>query len=126
MLRIAIAEVAQETDSFSPLIADQRDFEAYGLYYGDELLERMRGVGPLGGFLEITDEQPERVQVLPILRAWGSAGGRIQDETFAHFRRELIEGLQRSLPLDAVFLSLHGAASSQTEDDVEGAILESV
>lgn len=126
MLRIAIAELAQETDSFSPLIADQRDFEAYGLYYGEELLERMRGVGPLGGFLEMVDEQPDRVQLLPILRAWGSAGGRIHDETFAKLRRELIEGLQRSLPLDAVFLSLHGAASSQTEDDVEGAILESV
>ena len=51
-MRIAVAEVAQETDSFSPLLADLADFEAYGLYEGDEILTRMRGVGPIGGFLE--------------------------------------------------------------------------
>ena len=36
-MRIALAEIAQETDSFSPLVADLSDFEAYGLYFGDEI-----------------------------------------------------------------------------------------
>lgn len=125
-MRIAIAEVAQETDSFSPLIADRSDFEAYGLYFGDEILERMRGVGPIGGFLEVAAEQSEPIELLPIIRAWGSAGGTITAETLDFLTERLVTGLKQSLPLDAVFLSLHGAAASEREDDVEGHVLLAV
>ena len=37
-MRIAVAEIAQETDSFSPLRADLKDFDAYGLYLGRGLI----------------------------------------------------------------------------------------
>src|SRR2546423_10824019 len=111
-MRIALAEVAQETDSFSPLTADLREFESYGLYFGQEILERMPGVGPVGGFLEIAAEQPAPVTVLPIIRAWGSAGGTISAETLEFLSVRFVEGLKKSLPLDGVFLSLHGAAAS--------------
>ena len=123
-MRIAVAEVAQESDSFSPLMADRADFEAYGLYFGDEILERMRGVGPIGGFLEVAAEQAKPVEIAPIIRAWGSAGGTITAETLDFLTERLVAGLKRSLPLDAVFLSLHGAAASTKDDDVEGHVLQ--
>jgi microcystin degradation protein MlrC len=143
-MRIAVAEIAQETDSFSPMVADLKDFEAYGLFFGNEVLERMRGVGPIGGFLEIAGNTPpappceggddERfppsqggaggVVVLPIIRAWGSAGGTITAQTLDFLTERFVAGLKRSLPLDAVFLSLHGAAASAKEDDVEGHVLQ--
>ena len=125
-MRIAVAEVAQETDSFSPMIADRSDFEETGLYFGDEILERMRGVGPIGGFLDVVAEQSEPVTLLPIIRAWGGAGGTITAETLDFFTERLVAGLKQSLPLDAVFLSLHGAAASEKEDDVEGHVLQAV
>lgn len=123
-MRIAVAEIAQETDSFSPLTADLKDFESYGLYFGREILERMPGVGPIGGFLEIAAEQKAPVEVLPIIRAWGSAGGTISTKTLEYLTARLVEGLKHSLPLDGVFLSLHGAAASEKEDDVEGFVLQ--
>ncbi len=125
-MRIAVAEVAQETDSFSPMTADRSDFEETGLYFGDEILERMRGVGPIGGFLDVVTEQPEPITLLPIIRAWGGAGGTITTETLDFLVGRLIAGLKQSLPLDAVFLSLHGAAASEKEDDVEGHVLQAV
>jgi microcystin degradation protein MlrC len=125
-LRIALAEIAQETDSFSPLVAGLSDFEAYGLYFGDEILQRMRGVGPLGGFLEVAAQQPEPVVVLPIMRAWGSAGGTIAAATLDALTERLISGLKQALPVDAVFLSLHGAAAAQNDDDVEGHVLQAI
>ena len=125
-MRIALAELAQETDSFSPLVANLTDFEATGLYLGDEILHRMQGVGPFGGFLEVADQQPEPVVVLPILRAWGGSGGTIAQETLVHLMQQLVAGLEQALPVDAVFLSLHGAAASQNEDDVEGHVLQVV
>jgi microcystin degradation protein MlrC len=122
-MRIAVAEVAQETDSFSPMAADLKDFESYGLYFGNEILERMRGVGPIGGFLEVAAGESDIV-LFPIIRAWGSAGGTITAETLKFLTSRFVEGLKQSLPLDGVFLSLHGAAASDQEDDVEGHVLQ--
>ncbi|MCY2963355.1 MAG: M81 family metallopeptidase [Planctomycetota bacterium] len=125
-MRIAIAEVGQETDSFSPLTTDLRDFEGFGLFFGDEILQRMRGVGPLGGMLEVASQQPTPPTLLPILRAWAGAGGALTAATLEFFRDRLVSDLKRMLPLDAVFLALHGAAAAESEDDVEGELLSVV
>jgi microcystin degradation protein MlrC len=132
-MRIAVAEVAQETDSFSPMLADRSDFEANGLYFGDEILHRMNDVGPIGGFLEVAAGQaaavktpPEPVEIAPIIRAWGAAGGTIAAATLDELVATLVDGLRRESPLDGVFLSLHGAAASEREDDVEGYVLSQV
>src|SRR5260221_13304906 len=118
-MRIAIAEVAQETDSFSPMVADLKDFEANGLYFGDEILERMRGVGPIGGFLEVAAEQREPMDLLPLVRAWGSAGGTITAETIGFLIEHLVAGQQQSLPVDAVRRFAHRVAGVDHDDDVE-------
>jgi microcystin degradation protein MlrC len=125
-MRIAIAEWVQETDSFTPLRIGMRQFEEYGLYRGSEILERLRDAGPIGGFLEVAARQHEPVEFAPLLRAWGGAGGAITDDAFRRLLVELIERLRAELPVDGVFLSLHGAAAAESEDDVEGAVLEAV
>jgi microcystin degradation protein MlrC len=125
-VRIAVAEIAQETDSFSPLRADLKDFEAHGLYLGREIRDRMPGVGPVGGFLEVAAGQGTPIDLVPIIRAWGGAGGAITRETLDYLTARLVEGLRQSPPLDGVFLSLHGAAASEGEDDVEGFLLQTV
>ena len=125
-MRIALAEIAQETDSFSPMVADLTDFEAFGLYFGKEILERMQNVGPIGGLLQVVAEQTEPVELVPIMRAWAGAGGTITARALDFLTERLLDGLQKALPVDAVFLALHGAAASEKEDDVEGHVLSAV
>lgn len=125
-MRIAVAEIVQETGSFSPMVADIQDFESYGLFFGQEVLDRLPGVGPIGGLLEVAAERGESATYLPILRAWGGAGGIITAEVFELLRSRLIAGVKEALPLDGVFLSLHGAAASVVDDDVEGNLLQAV
>ncbi|MCC7421585.1 MAG: M81 family metallopeptidase [Planctomycetaceae bacterium] len=125
-MRIAVAEIVQETGSFSPMAADLKDFEPYGLFFGDEIFERVPDAGPIGGFREIAAQQKTPVIQLPLVRAWGGAGGTITSATFDFLSRELSERLRAAMPVDAVFLSLHGAAASENEDDVEGSLLEDV
>ena len=125
-MRIAVAEIAQETDTFSPMVADLTDFEALGLYFGDEILERMKNVGAIGGLLEVAAQQDEPVEFLPIVRAWGGAGGTISAATLDSLTERLVAGLKAALPFDAVFLALHGAAASEKYDDVEGHVLHVV
>jgi microcystin degradation protein MlrC len=125
-MRIAFAEIAQETDSFSPMVANLADFQAFGLFFGDEILERMRGVGPIGGFMQVAAEQAPVVELLPLVRAWAGAGGTISAKTLDFLTEHLISSLKKSLPVDAIYLALHGAAASENEDDVEGYILSAV
>ena len=124
-MRIAIAEISQETDTFSPIPTTQQDFEQSGLYFGDEILSKMQGVGKIGGFFNIAQNEPN-IEYVPILRARATSGGRITDEALTYLTNKLIEGLKNAPPLDAFYLSLHGAASSQTIDDLEGHVLQQV
>jgi len=125
-MRIAIAEIAQETATFSSLKTEMSAFEGNGLYFGNELLEKIQGTGPLGGFFEIATGQPKPPELIPIVRGWASAGGVMSAETIRPLVSRLTTGLKENGPFDAVFLSLHGAASSEIDDDVEGMILEKV
>lgn len=124
-MRIAIAEIVQESDSFTPVRATLDDFRTYGLYHGRELLEVMPRSGVLGAFLDVADEQ-HGVEIVPVLRGYAAAGGKLDSETFNQLLDDLVTGLREAGSLDAVFLSLHGAASAEHEDDVEGAVLEAV
>lgn len=125
-MRIAVAEIVQETGSFSPMVAEIQDFESYGLFFGQDVLDRLPGVGPIGGLLEVAAERQESATYLPLIRAWGGAGGIIKSEVFEMLRSRLIAGVHAALPLDGVFLSLHGAAASVIDDDVEGNLLQAV
>ena len=125
-MRIALGEIVQETGTFTRSRMGRDAFEAYGLYRGAELLEQLPGVGPPGGFLQVASEQDEPVEVVPLVRAWGGAGARILDATFDELLEMLLAPLREAGDLDAVFLSLHGAASIERDDDLEGAVLEAV
>ena len=125
-MRIALGEFVQETGSFTPARMNRAAFEAYGLYQGVELLEQLAGVGPPGGFLEVAARQQQPIEVVPLARAWAGAGAKILDATYRELREMLLVPLRTAGELDAVFLSLHGAASSEREDDLEGDLLAAV
>ena len=80
-MRIAIAEIGQETDTFSALPTTLELFEGHGLYLGNEILDKCVGVGMLGGFLEVAERQSEDLELVPIVRAWAGAGGIITADT---------------------------------------------
>ncbi|MDP6042750.1 MAG: M81 family metallopeptidase [Candidatus Latescibacteria bacterium] len=124
-MRIAVAEIGQETDSFSSLVTGLDSFEQYGLYLGDEILEKMPGVGMIGGFLEVAKSEPD-AELIPIIRAWAGAGAIISTETLEFFEDKLVNGIKDALPLDGIFLALHGAASAQKDDDLEGYLLSAL
>jgi microcystin degradation protein MlrC len=56
--------------------------------------------------------------------AW--PGGMATADAFHWLRDELLEPLRRSLPVDAVLLSLHGSLVADGVPDVEGEVLRSV
>jgi microcystin degradation protein MlrC len=125
IMRIAIADISQETDTFSPIPTGLQDFEQVGLYFGGQVLEQLRGVGKIGGFLAVAEGEGG-VEPLPILHARAMSGGRVTAEALEFFREKLVSGLGKVLPVDGVFLAMHGAAASEKVDDLEGYLLTAV
>ena len=125
-MRIAIAKIFQETDTFNPVPFGLQDFERFGITYGQEIIDRSRGVGEIGGFVLVAEAQPHPVELIPIICATSWAGGRWTSEAMEFLKGKLISGLDGALPVDGVLLSLHGAMASEDIDDAAGHLLSAV
>jgi microcystin degradation protein MlrC len=122
-MRIAIGEISQETDSFTPLPTHLRDFKDSIFFDGEELLQHERGRDVIDGARSVFEREND-ITLLPLLWAKTVPKGKLTTETYHYFLDTLTQKLQAIVPLDALFLSLHGATMAEGEDDVSGKLLE--
>lgn len=125
-MRIALGQLWQETNTFNPIPTTRRDFEAFGVVRGAELIERMADTNELGGFIQSLRRWPKPPELVGLVRLPAWPGGMATAETFAWLRDEMLAALNAAGRCDAVLLALHGALVSAEEPDVEGAILQAV
>jgi len=122
-MRVGLIKITQETSSFNPTPTTLADFESFGIYEGDEILERLHSAGPVGGYLTGIEQSGVDVETVPVIRGAARSGGRLSREAFEFFDDKVRDGLQIAGPLDGLVMLLHGAASAEGLDDVEGALL---
>ena len=118
-MRIGLAYLLQETNSFSPVPSRLEDF---GVTTGAAAVERWGGTKTeFGAFLDVI--RRTRHQAVPLFAGWGITEGPIERAEFekmlALVRAEVIGAGK----LDAVLIALHGAMAAEGTDDCEGAIL---
>ncbi len=125
-MRIALAQVWQETNTFNPIRTTRADFDQFGVTCGYELLETMADTNELGGFIQSLRQWPERPELIGLVRypAWPS--GLATADVFEWIRDGLVSSLKAALPVDAVLLALHGSMAAQEHPDVEGELLQAV
>jgi microcystin degradation protein MlrC len=125
-MRIAIGQLWQETNTFNPLRTTRIDFEPLGIYFGDELIAKMADVNEPGGFIQGARQWPEQPQLIGLARfaAWPS--GLATREAITGLLNDMVEALRRALPVDTVYLALHGAMVADGTPDVEGELLRQV
>lgn len=125
-MRIAIAQVSHETNTFSNEPTDEAAFRIRSWIEGDELLQRHRGVQDyIGGMIDEATTLGD-VELLPTFGAITSPSGTIRAETWAEIKRKVIAGLEAALPFDAICLELHGAGVAETTGDIEGDLLRTL
>jgi len=122
-MRIAIAKFGQETSTFSSVATTVDTFAEFGIYEGDEMLDKSKSVGSLAGFLDAADEFELDWTPLPLFAAWAGASGVITAETLDFFEDKLRTGLAAVQPIDAFYFDLHGAGQSEKQPDTEGYLL---
>jgi microcystin degradation protein MlrC len=124
-VRFFIAMFSHETNTFSTLPTDRRQFEARNLHYGGELLETYRSTGTcLGGMIDAAAEHG--ITLVPSVAAAASPAGLVTKDVFDDVTRRLVADLRAAGPLDGVLLDLHGAMVPEGLEDGEGAILKAV
>ena len=122
-MRIGLVQVTQETSSFNPTLTTLADFESFGIYEGDEILERLPSAGLVGGYLAGVRASGVEVETVSIVRGAARSGGRLSADAFRFFDDKVRVGLQQAGKLDGLVMLLHGAAAAEEIDDVEGALL---
>lgn len=123
-MRIAVGQFGQETNTFNPVETDLHAFERFGLSIGSELVASA-GNGGMSGFARVAQARGG-VELVPLVRARCSAGGRVSRTAFDTIVGHLGDQLRAAGVVDAVYLELHGAMALSDHDDAEGIVLQLV
>ncbi len=105
--RIAVGGIHTECSTSSPVLMQPEDFR---VLCGPDLLAH-----EYFDFLEA-----EGVEHLPLLHARAVPGGPLARATYEGFKAEFLERLKATLPIDGLYLAMHGAMNVEGMDDAEG------
>ncbi len=122
-MRIAIAEVSHETNTFSAEPTDEAMFRIRSWLEGDAILQQNRGARTyIGGMIDAAGAIGG-IELLPTFAANTTPSGTIRAETWARIKHNVVEGIRRVMPLDGICLALHGAGVAEGCGDIEGDLL---
>ena len=119
-IRIALAGIVHETNTFSATPTTLADFAANGLRRGLSLRELAGTNTVIGGALAAADADPD-IELIPLVATSAIPAGLVAAEAFEAIVGEIVAGLERSRP-DAVALDLHGAMVSEAALDGDGEV----
>lgn len=124
-MRIAVAELKQETNSFVPFTTTLKTFEDQYLYRGEEMLTAFGGARlEVPGALDAL--RAAGAEIVPLLATMAMASGTVERASFEILLGEILERLAAGGPVDGVYLALHGAMILEDEPDAEAEIVRRV
>ncbi len=105
-MRIAVGGIHTECSTYNPVLAHRDDFR---VSEGAQILSN-----PSFNFLN--DYQAE---FIPTLYARAVPGGPVAKETYLEFKETFLAELKNALPVDGVYLAMHGAMFVEGMEDAE-------
>jgi microcystin degradation protein MlrC len=126
-MRIAVAEIKQEGNTFTPVEATLRDFNNEHILEGQDIIDRLDGTSTeIWGFIERALELG--FEIIPLFAASALSGGPLSADTFNYIRERLISNLDNDFPIDGIFIALHGAMCANVPGghDASGLLLRAV
>ncbi|OWT68241.1 MULTISPECIES: M81 family metallopeptidase [unclassified Achromobacter] len=129
MTRIAYGGFQHETNTFAPDKAAYNDFVVGGgrpsLASGAALWPAIAGANlPAAGFAQAAMDGG--ATLVPTTWAAASPSAHVTDGAFERIAGLIVAGISSAMPVDAVYLDLHGAMVVESFDDGEGELLRRV
>ena len=119
MKRIGVMGFIHESNTFSVTPTTYEHFEQISLTRGKELIERWTGGNhELSGFLE--GAESNGLEPVPLMAAFAMPSGAVVRETFEAIAEQTIDALKAAMPVDGLYLGLHGATVSEEFPDADG------
>ncbi|MDP6564458.1 MAG: M81 family metallopeptidase [Alphaproteobacteria bacterium] len=123
-MKIFIACLGTETNTFSPLPTGEQTFRETMLFRGDGSSHPDFPAAPLRVWRRAAEER--QMQVAESLCAFAQPAGITVRRVYEGFRDEILADLRRAMPVDVVLLNMHGAMVADGYDDCEGDMLRRV
>lgn len=122
-MKLVLAMMKHETNTFSPIVTDWARFEAWGLYTGQAAIDAYAKTNmPLGVYLKLAREYGAEV-VLP-MAAEAMPGGLVTADAYKRLCDPILEAVKAGC--DGCLLDLHGAMVAEGTEDGEGTLLERI
>jgi microcystin degradation protein MlrC len=119
-LRLVLAMMKHETNTFSPIAATWDRFESWSAHFGEDARRAYRGTAmPLGAYLALAEAAGADAAVA--LAAEAMPSGPVTADAYDRMTDAICEEVARGC--DAALLDLHGAMVADTTDDGEGTLL---
>ena len=124
-MRIAIAQIIQESNSFAPFMTTREHFAAQYIRTGEAVFDELgAGLVEITGMRQVLSDAG--AEVIPLLATHGSCGGPLTRDCFNSLLEDLLGELGKAGALDGVLLALHGSMAAEDENDCESETLEKV
>ena len=125
--RIAVLGFAIECNRFAP-VTTAEDFEHDVDIRGNRIVSEARSgksitMPDLPGFFDEMDRTGTWTPV-PLRVSLAQPGGPVEEQFFKAYLAEIESSLKSVLPVDAIFVSCHGAALAEGTDDPDGDLFE--
>jgi microcystin degradation protein MlrC len=123
-MRLLIAMMKHETNTFSPIATPWQRFVDWGAYHGPDVVKAYRGTAmPIGAYIDLAERAGAEL-VTPIA-AEAMPSGTVSAEAYRRLTDPILAAVAKG-GIDAALLDLHGAMVSEDEPDGEGGLLEAM
>ena len=118
-MRVALLGIVHESNTFVNEPTTLNKFkESRLLFENDIILEYKNSFHELGGMIEVL--QTNEIEIVPILYAEATPGGKVTKEAFDFLLDEAMARIKKQLPLDGCLVVPHGAGVCEAYDDMDG------
>jgi len=126
-MRLLLAMMKHETNTFSPVITDLARFSRSGGAApdsGDAAIAAYRGTGTVtGAYIDIAEREGAQFDLAIAADAWPS--GPVEDEAYEAVSAPILAAVKRG-GYDGILLDLHGAMVTKSREDGEGTLLSRI
>ncbi|MBZ9739902.1 MULTISPECIES: M81 family metallopeptidase [unclassified Mesorhizobium] len=124
-MRIFIAGMDTETNTFAPIPTGYNSFEEMGIARGDATSKALNEPS-CQLFVWRQRGEEDGHEIIESLCVCAEPGGITIRNVYEQFRDEILAELKAAMPVDCVLLALHGAFVAEGYDDTEGDFLAHV